>query len=436
MIKSIFLFLIFTSNVFAQYEGSYDDGSFEAVIKNPEYASTINITSKQELKIFEKNVKKFKNLLHLSVYIYDEVKVIPKSIFTLKTLRTLQFNCYGATQIPSEIGNLTNLEVLNFSGEPCGGSSSISKVPNEIGKLKNLREFRASFSSLSFLPASIAECENLQVLDIDDTPLNSIPFSIFQLKYLQELGLNCWELKSLPQDISSCKSLSILRLGGNVSSLPSGLSRLKNLRDLQVNYELYSIQDELFQCTELVSLSIKVGANTNIPNSFSSLSNLTFLSITGSSESESMRREFPNTISKLSKLTSLTLENLGFVTIESSLTLMYDLNYLNMSGNKLSSFPRELSQLKNLNNVVLDANPISVIDPVVLDMNESVNISLANTQIQTIDQAILNKLKPITFGLESTPFGEWLGTEKGEKFRNYYDEKQIYFQPYSDPGGC
>jgi Leucine-rich repeat (LRR) protein len=149
-----------------------------------------------------------------------------------------------------------------------------------------------------------------------------------------------------------------------------------------------------------------------------------------------MRREFPNTISKLSKLTSLTLENLGFVTIESSLTLMYDLNYLNMSGNKLSSFPRELSQLKNLNNVVLDANPISVIDPVVLDMNESVNISLANTQIQTIDQAILNKLKPITFGLESTPFGEWLGTEKGEKFRNYYDEKQIYFQPYSDPGGC
>ena len=47
----------------AQYDGSYADASFETVIKNPEYATSLNISTLKELKLFEKNVKKFKNIL-------------------------------------------------------------------------------------------------------------------------------------------------------------------------------------------------------------------------------------------------------------------------------------------------------------------------------------------------------------------------------------
>ena len=159
-LRSILLVVLISTDIFAQYSESFED-----IIKNPEYATSISISSEKEMKIFDKNIKKFKNLTSLSINGYDEIKSIPKSIYTLKGLQSLSISTFTITQLPPDLGKLVNLEYLNISGEPCGGSTSISKIPNEIGKLKNLREFRASTSNLSFLPASISECENLQVLD-------------------------------------------------------------------------------------------------------------------------------------------------------------------------------------------------------------------------------------------------------------------------------
>jgi Leucine-rich repeat (LRR) protein len=226
-------------------------------------------------------------------------------------------------------------------------------------------------------------------------------------------------------------------LGGKLYSIPAGISKLKNLTHLYVDYDLYSIPDEIFQCTELVDLELHIGASATIPNSFSSLTNLKNLTITGSSNgAEPMTREIPSTISNLSKLTNLTLTNLGIEDFGTHVTKLGELSYLNLKINKIKSFTPALSNLKKLSYLELDDNPISDFHPVIVQMPELLTISLVNTKIQTIDQSLLKQLKKITFILDMTPFGEWLQSEKGEQFRNFYDQKDIYFQPYMDPGGC
>ena len=425
-------------------------------LKNAEYVSDISINSKSDVKLFDKNVKKFKSVTSLSIYGGD-ITSFPKSICTLKNLQQLRIYHTEIKELPKEIGKLSSLEIIDISGDYMQGVS-ITRLPNEIGQLKNLRELRASDGALTFIPSSIAECESLQILDLDNNPFISIPFAIFQLKYLQELGLSCYSLTSLPQDISSCKSLNKLRLGGKAYSIPNGISKLQYLTDLQISYPLSSIPEELFACSKLVNLDIVLSSYTDIPDSFNSLINLESLSITGSyNETEKRTRTLPFSISSLKKLKSLTLSSLGLKEIGTYITSLPNLETLNLSNNeiskisivqsnitdltlsnnKISAFEPSFKNLKKLKTLDLSSNPIKDFHPVILEMDNIESINLSYTEIQTISQEILKKLGPITFYLAGTPFGEWLNSEKGQEFFSFYQAKQINFQTHdpNDYGG-
>jgi ABC-type molybdenum transport system ATPase subunit/photorepair protein PhrA len=75
-------------------------------------------------------------------------------------------------------GKSSSLEIIDISGSELDPDWSITRLPNEIGQLKNLRELRASYGALTSIPSSIAECESLQILDLDNNPFISIPFSL------------------------------------------------------------------------------------------------------------------------------------------------------------------------------------------------------------------------------------------------------------------
>lgn len=451
-IKVLFFTVCFlVSNACAQESQNVVDA-----LKNAEYVSDISIWSKSDVKLFDKNVKKFKSVTSLSIYGVD-ITSFPKSICTLKNLQQLHIYETGIKELPKEIGKLSSLEIFDISGNSdfmVWIRSSITRLPNEIGQLKNLRELRASYGELTFIPSSIAECESLQILDLDDNPVISIPFAIFQLKYLQELGLNCYSLTSLPQDISSCKSLNKLRLGGKAYSIPNGISKLPYLTDLQISYPLSSIPEELFACSKLVNLDVVLSSYTDIPDSFNSLINLENLSITGSyNETEKRTRTLPFSISSLKKLKSLTLSSLGLKEIGTYITSLPNLETLNLSNNEISkisivqsniidltlnnnkiiAFEPSFKNLKKLKTLDLSSNPIKEFHPVILEMDNIESINLSSTEIQTISQEILKKLGPITFYLVGTPFGEWLQIEeKGQEFFSFYQAKQINFETY-DP---
>src|SRR5688572_29651258 len=67
----------------------------------------------------------------------------------------------GLTEIPPEIGNLINLQILDLS------YNMLSSLPSEINNLSHLQELILHNNQFSNLPPEIANLITLQRLDLD-----------------------------------------------------------------------------------------------------------------------------------------------------------------------------------------------------------------------------------------------------------------------------
>jgi internalin A len=106
----------------------------------------------------------------------------------------------------------------------------IPELPTKIGQLTNLRALNLWDNRLAFLPEAIGQLTNLQQLWLNHNQLVSLPEAIGQLTNLQQLVLNSNQLESLPETIGHLASLQKLYLDGNrLTSLPPSLARLENL---------------------------------------------------------------------------------------------------------------------------------------------------------------------------------------------------------------
>lgn len=112
---------------------------------------------------------------------------IPSTIGDLQNLRVLElsFNKISGS-LPESLGNLTKLEVLAFNGNYLSGS-----IPASLGNLKSLKQLHLSSNTLSGeLPAYIANLGKLEVLNVFDNDLSGeIPGQIAGIKTLKELVL-------------------------------------------------------------------------------------------------------------------------------------------------------------------------------------------------------------------------------------------------------
>lgn len=160
------------------------------------------------------------NLEHLSFesisYLQREkISILPEEIGNLINLKFLELGSSShseillnnLTEIPSEIGNLTELTHLYLQ------FNSLTELPAQIGKLKKLKELKLGGNDLSSLPKEIGELGNLEVLTVWMNDLKSIPIEI---KYLTNLkGLSLWgnPIVTLPEEITCLIGLKKLELG-------------------------------------------------------------------------------------------------------------------------------------------------------------------------------------------------------------------------------
>lgn len=85
-------------------------------------------------KVFRLNLSKHK------------LKIFPQDIFKLKNLRELDLSKNKIDSIPDEIGTLTNLQRLNLS------SNNIVQLPDEIGRLSNLTYLGLNRNEIEAIP--------------------------------------------------------------------------------------------------------------------------------------------------------------------------------------------------------------------------------------------------------------------------------------------
>jgi len=110
---------------------------------------------------------------------------IPSSIGNLTNLESLKlfFNQIEGT-IPSEIGNLTKLKVLDLNS-----NNLVGQIPSSIGNLSQLNELLVSSNNLDGeLPEEISTLTNLTSLVVFDNQLSgNIPLTYLQLTNMSEL---------------------------------------------------------------------------------------------------------------------------------------------------------------------------------------------------------------------------------------------------------
>lgn len=189
------------------------------------------------------------------------IEVLPSEIGQLVNLQILQLGENPIGTLPPEIGQLGNLEVLSLAGLNANlfGISVNLILPKEIGQLSRLREFYLGFSGLSNLPVEIGQLSNLEVLYLNDNELSTIPQEIGQLSGLQLLNLFRNSLEVLRPEVGQLQSLTYLDLGGNgLTVLPPEIGQLQSLNILGLeDNNLSDLPSELGQLSNLSILNLK-----------------------------------------------------------------------------------------------------------------------------------------------------------------------------------
>ncbi|KAE8772139.1 putative LRR receptor-like serine/threonine-protein kinase [Hordeum vulgare] len=319
-------------------------------------------------------------------------------------------------QIPDSLGNLLQLEYIDFTSNNFSG-----QVPSSLGRLINLKYLKLEQNMLEaddnqsweFLDA-LSNCRSLRVLSLYDNQLQgAIPNSIGNLTQdLVALGLDKNNLSgTVPESIGNLTGLSILLLSENNLSgqVGSWIGNLRNMGALSLSYNNFSGPIP-FSIGGLIQMW-KLFLNGNkfegpIPPS---LGNLPFLSLLNLSQNNlnghiplelfsplstittcivsynNLEGPIPPEVSNLKQLVDLQISsNKLNGEIPSTLSECQELQILLMDKNFLTgNIPRSLSSLKSLSVLNLSYNILSGFIPIELsNLSFLTQLDLSNNSLQ------------------------------------------------------
>jgi internalin A len=165
------------------------------------------------------------------------------------------------TELPEEIGQLTNLTSLDLS------NNRLTSLPELIDQLTNLTSPNLSYNRLTSLSDPIGRLVNLTSLDLGNNRLTALPEAISQLTNLTSLYLSNNRLTALPESIGLLIHLTLLYLYNNqLMGLPEAISRLTNLDSLNLSYNrLTALPESIGLLVNLTNLEIDDNPTSQIP---------------------------------------------------------------------------------------------------------------------------------------------------------------------------
>jgi len=98
---------------------------------------------------------------------------------------TLDLSNQGLTVVSDDVFKKTDLESLNLSS-----NQLTDALPSQIGQLKHLKVLNLSNNQMTGVPAEIGQLQNLEVLDLSNNQITGLPNEIGNLKNLKVLVLS------------------------------------------------------------------------------------------------------------------------------------------------------------------------------------------------------------------------------------------------------
>ncbi|KAJ5075310.1 leucine-rich repeat protein soc-2 [Anaeramoeba ignava] len=300
-----------------------------------------------------------------------QLTTIPTQIKNLTMLQILNITNNQLTFLPSEIGFLTNLEELYcghnlFKDLPSeiGKLISISglylhdnqleSLNPSIGKLTNLDSLYLYRNRLKLLPKEIGSLVNLTNLSVGENQLVSLPPQIVALSRLRKLYLQANKFEVIPPEIFNMNSLVKLYLNGNkIEKIQPEIRKLTKLKKLFLSQNLITIiPPEIGELTNLIELGLSGNRIQKLPEEIGN-----FVSLIEFDLSDNQLDSFPSAIQNLINLKALYASRNQFVTLPKEIGKLVSLITLNFSGNELREIPTELGNLPNLSLLNIRDNP-------------------------------------------------------------------------------
>jgi hypothetical protein len=145
--------------------------------------------------------------------------------------------------------------------------TELSKLPLEIGLLKNLRVLSLAHNDLEDLPSVMGQLKYLEELDLSWNKLTHLPSVLGQLTQLKILKINNRHLVSLDPDIGKLVNLEILWCDGeHVQALPPEIGQLTALQELTLQFNpITTLPKEMGNLTSLRALDLRRTRITELP---------------------------------------------------------------------------------------------------------------------------------------------------------------------------
>ncbi|MDD2564369.1 MAG: leucine-rich repeat domain-containing protein [Salinivirgaceae bacterium] len=138
----------------------------------------------------------------------DDILEIIRTVIINKVTR-LDLSNRDIREVPSEIGQLVNLEHLDLS------YNFIEKLPPEIGNLVNLKTLLLLKNEIRTIPPEIGNLTKLNLVDISHNRFHELPSTIGYLTELKTLDASYGLMERLPLEFIDLLSLKELYLEEN-----------------------------------------------------------------------------------------------------------------------------------------------------------------------------------------------------------------------------
>ena len=343
-----------------------------------------NLTALQSFSIrgtftgpFPISITKLTELKELSINYYSNSSKVslPSEIGNLVNLESLSIIAEGI--IPKTIGNLTNLKYLNITG---GGLTG--EIPDEIYSLTNLENIYLGENQLSgIISPKIGQLNKLKTIELHNNQFSGqLPVEIGNLTELTEFRIAQNQFSGIiPESIDNWTKLQSLYLNNNAfeGMLPNAIGKFTQFTDLIINNNKFAaLPDSIGNLTNLKQLIANDNLIISIPASISKLSKLFSLNLTNNKLttlpdmgtmpalwslhlSNNLISVLPESIGNLASVSELYLDNNKLTELPSSLENLTTLKDVSVSANKLTSLPILFSLLSNLKHLYIQNNQIT-----------------------------------------------------------------------------